>query len=366
MGINKKVNKTSKQCPLCQGYKVKKNGSFTRIRNRRKVQRYICTVCKITFSDQSIDITFRQHRPDLLEKVMYSLCSGMGTVRMAVALKTTPKTIQRKIKHLAIICDSFQNTHMNNWKVKPQFQFDEMWSCEKSRGSTLTVPTVVDKESYFIVAARAAHDFSLLSVPYFREENNAKRWHRIKNKNKEITAVLNKCNIMKPNGRIVMETDKKIIYQKLLKNVFRKRLVHIPYDASKPHEAIKLFPINNTMACFRAEMAKFRRESWYISKSTTWLNAHIAIYTVFYNYFRKKKYTETRTPYLVTDPSTGKALTQYHKTYKTKTPAMRLGIFDKPITFQFLMQNFGIEISPVSSGKPIPLIPKAIPILKAA
>lgn len=325
-------------CPKCNN-NAKKNGSFTRKRNRVKVQRFQCHSCHHTFSSHTELITYKQHRPDLNEKIMAMLCNGVGVRRIAQALSTTPKTVQKKIQFLSFVCDSFHNIQFKYWKIKPRFQFDEMWSIEKSRANTLTVPTVVEKESYFIVAARSAHTHSLLRTPYEKGLNNTKRKRLISARDAEIMRTLEKCNEMKPMGRIVMDTDKKITYQNLLKSVFGKRLVHNPYNAGIPEEAIRLFPINNTMACFRAEVSKCRRESWYHTKDTNWYNAHLSIYIVYYNYIRKKKYT-VREKGLVLVVNNGQAIDVQKKRYKTETPAMKLGIFDEPLTFRFILDNF--------------------------
>jgi transposase-like protein len=358
-----KLHRSPTLCPKCNN-PAKKNGSFIRQRNRVKVQRYKCQSCPNTFSSHTTKVTYKQHRPDLNEKIMALLCNGVGIRRIAQALSTTPKTVQNKIKFLSYVCDSFHNNHFKNWKIKPRFQFDEMWSIQSSRISTLTVPTVVEKESYFIVAVRSAHTHSLSRDPFEKGMNNTKRKHLINSRDAEIMRTLNKCNEMKPHGRIIMETDKKIDYQKILKKVFGKRLVHAAYNSKIKKEAIKLFPVNNTMACFRAEIAKCRRESWYQTKDYRWYNAHLAIYLVYYNYIRKKKYT-VRDKGLVLVVNKCQAVRPPKKTYKWETPAMRLGIFDEPLTFRFILENFEKEYL---STKSTPLTPVSnqIPFKKSA
>jgi hypothetical protein len=281
--------------------------------------------------------------------------NGMGVRRIAQALNTTPKTVQNKIKFLAILCDKFQRTHFTNWKVKPRFQFDEMWSVEKNRSNTLTIPLVVEEESYFIVASRSAHTNSLNRYPSAKAHSDTKRQSKISARDLIILRTLDRVNEMKPNGRIIMDTDRKVPYPDFLEKVFGSRLVHNKYNAGIPEEAIKLFPINNTMACMRAEISKVKRESWYLTKDNTWLNAHLAIYTVYYNYFRIKKYTVAERGLMVV-PQNGLVAEKSAKTFEHKTPAMKLGIFGKPISFKFLLENYEHKSISTKASNAVPLI----------
>lgn len=119
-------------CPKCDK-PAKKNGSFIRKRSRVKVQRFHCRPCALAFSKQSTNITKRQHRPDLNEKVFHMICNGMGVRRIAQVLNTTPKTIQNKIKFLAILVRSFNETILLIGKLSLVFNLMKCgrWKKEK-------------------------------------------------------------------------------------------------------------------------------------------------------------------------------------------------------------------------------------------
>ncbi len=357
--VSKSLISKKTLCPQCNN-PSKKNGSFLRKRSRAKIQRFYCEHCSLAFSKQSKSITSRQHRPDLNEKIFEMLCNGVGVRRIAQSLKTTPKTVQNKIKFLAIICDRFHNNHFINWKVKPRFQFDEMWAVEGRRENTLTIPLVVEKESYFIVSSRSAHTYSKTGIASIKGWSDLKRKAKIDIRDIIILKTLDRVNKMKPNGRIVMDTDKATMYPYFLSQVFGSRLIHNRYNAGIKAEAMKLFPVNNTMACMRAEISKVKREGWYQSQDNMWLNAHLAIYTVYYNYFRVKKYTVPNRGLSIVSGS-GKV----KKTFEYKTPAMKLGIFDKPISFRFLMDSCTPKDIPVK-GSSVPLIGYKSPLKKSA
>ena len=126
---------------------------------------------------------------------------------------------------------------------------------------------------------------------------------------------------MKPEGRIVIETDKKPAYGGYMKELFGDLAVHHVYDASVADNKNKLFSVNNMIACMRANISMLRRKSWHICKENKMLNARLNIYKFFSNYFLQKSYT----------------VREGGKKYKMRmTPAMHLGIVDRPVGIEYL------------------------------
>ena len=105
-------------CPHCSSGKTTKSGKYRRKRSRQIIQRYKCSNCNQTFSNQTLSKTYKQKRPDLNQKVLEGLSSGTGIRKMAMNLRTTKKTIQRKVKFLAVVCDVFHKRYMGKWDVK--------------------------------------------------------------------------------------------------------------------------------------------------------------------------------------------------------------------------------------------------------
>lgn len=317
------------KCPHCKSESTIKFGVFVRKRTRTHVQRYRCKDCGDTFSDQTLSKTYRQHRPDLNAKILEDKGSGKGIRRMALTFRTTKKTVQRKVKFLAQACDDFHRKHMSEWtrSPKPRFQFDEMQTFESDRINTLTVPVAVEVDSHFIVGAIAAYEASHSHYPNAtKKSHNERNAAEIARKDEIIKDTLKMCRVMKPEGRIVIESDKKRAYPKYMKDCFADLGVHIEYLASDEEQKKNLFSINNIMACLRADNAMLRRSSWHICKDKNYLSDHLKIYTFYSNYLKVKGYKE-RVP------------GQKKKKVVYKTPAMHLGIFNTPVRTQFLLEN---------------------------
>lgn len=322
--------KANISCPHCSSIKTTYYGKYKRKRSRQTIQRYKCSLCGHTFSDQTLSKTYKQKRPDLNQKILEGLGSGMGIRKLAMNLRTTKNTVQKKMKFLAEVCETFQNKFMTEWDVKPQFQFDEMESYEHSSHSTLGLPIIVEKKSHFLVGAIAQYKKSRSQYPPLREKHNLAHSEEINNKEKIIKEQLKLCRAMKPTGRIVIDTDKHRSYPKYMKDVFGKDGVHVTYNAGDETEKQRLFPVNNVCGCLRADVAMLRRDTWHGCKYKDMLSNRLKIYTFISNYFKKKTYSKT---YLNSDGKKKK------RVLSVETPAMKMGIFDSPVGFQFLLNN---------------------------
>lgn len=317
-------------CPNCSSDKTAYYGKYKRKRSRQLIQRYKCTSCGKTFSDQTLSKTYKQKRPDLNQKILEGLGLGMGIRKIALKYRTTKNTVQKRVKFLADICDKFQKKYMTEWDVKPQFQFDEMETYEHSSHATLGIPVIVEKKSHFIIGAIGQYIRSRSQYPPLRDKHNFAHSKEISAKERIIKEQLNLCRYMKPQGRIVIDTDKHKSYPKYMEDVFGQDVVHIQYKSDDETENQRLFPVNNICGCLRADVAMLRRDTWHGCKDKDMLTARLKIYTFISNYFKKKEYSRTWKDDL------GKK----HKTIlSVETPAMKLGILDAPVGCIFLLNH---------------------------
>jgi len=307
-------------CPHCGSRQIKKDGRFQRKRNHQKVQRYKCKVCFKSFSDQLFHPTYRQKRPDLNRQILEHLSTSSGIRNLKFLLRTTRKTIQRKILFLSGVCEEFHKIYMGKWDraPKPRFQFDEFESIENNRVRTLTIPAVVEVNSHFLVDVKAVRTTSRCQYPYQKDEYESEFASQIAQRHTHIRNTLKSCRKMKPEGRIVVESDMKKTYPSYMKQAFGKYGVHLEYDASLEKNKKKLFTVNSVIACMRANVSMVRRKSWHICKNIDRLNARLTIYKFFFNYLKEKR------------------LTMPDKSKKILTPAMHLGILDRPVNLEFI------------------------------
>lgn len=312
--------KAKTKCPHCQSENTKKVGFFVRKRTRRKVQRFKCLSCSKSFSSQTTSLTYRQKRPDLNSEILENISVGVGIRKSATNLRTTTTTIQRKIKFLAPLCDKFHRENLKKaQKIKGlEFMFDEMETFEQNHIHKIEIPVVVEKRSYFIVDMIPMDSSSRAQIPTKKKKYNEDHQDEFKKRPQNIKSVLSTCLEMKPKGKYTVYSDSRRGYSSYVTNIFGADCEHIEVLSNDESEKRTLFPVNNAMACMRAEKTMLRRRSWYFTKEKNSLSDHLKIYTFYYNYFRKKGYTVGHN-------------VNGSKKVKFETPAQRLGISDKVI-----------------------------------
>src|ERR1017187_5050050 len=271
-------------CPHCDSNKTVKSGRYRHKRNRNLIQKYKCHNCNSYFSDQTLSKTCGQKRPDLNQKIMEHICGGVGILRTASILKTTKTTVQRKIKFLAEACDTFQKKYMSTWTKEPSFQFDEMETCEAGRYYTVGIPVVVEKKSHFIVGSTAQYLKSRCQYPKIKEKHDSRHKEEIDKRDEIVKSQIALARLMKPEGMIEIDTDSFASYKKYMTDVFGKELQHNTFLASSEEDKDRLFPVNNVMACMRADKAMLRMDTWHICKDKERLSNHLKIYTFYSNY----------------------------------------------------------------------------------
>ncbi|HYS06988.1 MAG TPA: hypothetical protein VEW47_17565, partial [Candidatus Dormibacteraeota bacterium] len=81
--------------------------------------------------------------------------------------------------------------------------------------------------------------------------------------------------------------DQKPLYGRLGRELLGTRFVWRTHSASARRDrGNPLFPINHTNARLRHFLARLRRRTWCVSKKRLWLQAHLAIATLWSNFCR--------------------------------------------------------------------------------
>ena len=98
--------------------------------------------------------------------------------------------------------------------------------------------------------------------------------------------------------RIVLETDKKPLYEGLARRVFgAERLSHSRTSSRLPRTvANPLFAINHTEAMARDLTGRLRRESWLVSKRRRYLDLGLQIFIAYRNYVRRRFNFDEQSP----------------------------------------------------------------------
>jgi hypothetical protein len=281
------------------------------------VPRFRCKACSRTFSRQTFRADFRDHRPDLNQRLFELLASGVGLRQSARMLKLSFRCTElkyRKIaRHLRRVNANLQGELDRQELV---FQLDELETFEGQRNTRpLSVPVLIEVESRYIVWAESAtiRPRGKMTEKRKRAIAKAERRHGVR---KDLSARALKRTLARGAGltpedaQVVLHTDEKSSYPGLAEAAFGvERLVHFQTSSKLARGTWNpLFPINHTEAMARDLMGRLRRESWLASKKRRYLDLGLQLFMAFRNLVRRRF------------------------NYDEESPAQMLGVLPRPLT----------------------------------
>jgi hypothetical protein len=159
------LNKTPKgwQPPFCPNgkckyhhrlpdkWRYKQFGTYLRMTDNRRIQRYRCLSCNRTFSTQTFSTTYWQKKPGLDAKVLTMVVNGMCNRQIARELKVDPVTANRKIERLGRHCLLFLQRMSRDGPPAKEIVFDGFETFELSQFYPFHHNVAVEKDTDFIL-----------------------------------------------------------------------------------------------------------------------------------------------------------------------------------------------------------------------
>lgn len=257
------------------------------------VPRFRCLCCGHSFSRQTFRHDYRDHRPETNAPLLRLLVSGVGLRQAGRNLDLGIRAVVQKLHKFAATLGLL---HGNLCRKLPEgltFLLDEEESFETSKGFPVTMPVVMHRDTWFVVATavepirRLARRGSKLR----RYQDHHERLHgrREDRSRVAVRTVLQSLAQRVAAGSLTMLTDEKSSYGKLLHESFGDRVLHLRTPGKAPRTvANPLFPINTTMAMTRDNNGRLRRKSWLHSKKRCYLADQLTLFLVYRNYMRRR------------------------------------------------------------------------------
>src|SRR5262245_10936755 len=298
------------RCPnsLCDQYLRPTPGFFWRrgyyqpACRRERVPRFRCRTCGRGFSRQTFRQDYRDHRPDTNCGLFMLLASGVGLRQAGRFLQMNARSVQDKklkmTRDLALLHDNLSPTLTKG----SCFVLDEEESYEGASIRPLTMPVLIEKETWFVVTIAVGSIRRLAplgSTRRARQDWDERHGPRPDQSSACVRRVMRALASKVPTGNILLRTDQKQSYATIAREVFGERLVHETTAGSLLRNTSNpLFPINVTLAMTRDNCGRLRRRSWLVTKKADRLLNHLAIFTVYRNYVRRRfnRDQETQTP----------------------------------------------------------------------
>lgn len=288
-------------CPNCQkSTQIIKKGFYrSRSNKSARVQRYRCKECARSFSDQTGQLTYREHKPHINQFVLRMLGSGMSQRRAAAILGVHPITIARKLVRLdrAAHKETIKG-HKRQGPVEAVV-FDEMETFEHTKCKPLSLALAVEDGTRRILSIQTSQmpaKGRLAEIS--RRKYGYRKDHRRAGLDRMFEAV-KQVAIDDPS----LKSDQCPRYPAAARAHFPGS-VHTAYKGRRAatigqgelkrggHDP--LFSLNHTAAMYRDNVKTLARRTWCTVKRPDRLQALLNVYAYIHNELLEKKLKDVR------------------------------------------------------------------------
>ena len=256
----------------------------------RSVPRFVCSGCRRTFSLATFRFSYRQKKPLVDASLMNLLCNGVSLRGAARLLDINRKTVFAKLSRIARHSRRLHHARLAAHNISGTFQLDEMETFETNRYKPVSVPVLIEKRSYFVVATATAplRRKGRMTPAQIKKRAQLELIHGRRRSGSD--AAVTRClaalarHAQRP---VVLESDRKPSYGALCRRLLHKQVLHLTHDSrARRDRANPLFPINHTNAMLRYCLARLRRRSWCVTRVRAWLQHALDLYSAWFNYCR--------------------------------------------------------------------------------
>lgn len=280
----------------------RRNGFYHPRCRSHPVPRFRCRACRRSFSRQTFRADYRHKKPHLNAPFLHLMVSCVGLRQAARCLHVARRTVEHRFRWLAAHADRYHQNRLRAVTLPGPFQLDEMESFESNRYQMVTVPVLIHRHTFFLVAT---------AVGPLRRKGRLTQHQRLQRAEHEslhgrrpsqslaaVRCVLRALHpLTPPASPVVLDSDHKPLYGRLGRDLFGDRFLWRTHSASARRDRTNpLFPINHTNARLRHFLARLRRRSWCVSKRREALQEHLNIAALWVNYCRGITNRTGRTP----------------------------------------------------------------------
>ena len=298
--------------PIGRFYRL--HGSYQPLCRDRPVPRYRCKSCKRGFSRQTFRHDYRDRRPDCNAPLFELLTSGVGLRMSARILALGVQSVQRKMEKIARTCGLLHDNLAARLPEGRTYLLDEEETYEGASIRPLTMPVLIEKQTWFVVASDVGSIRRLAARGTARRKRQDHE-ERVRGRRKDesmkcVRKVLRRLE-SKVCGPLVLRTDQKASYATAMKAIFGERVCHETTAGTLVRTTHNpLFPINTTLAMTRDNCGRLRRRSWLVTKVARRLRAQMDLFAVYRNYVRKR----------------------FNRDKRSETPARLLGLLPRQLS----------------------------------
>jgi hypothetical protein len=320
--------------PRCEFHRGA-GGTFRR-HGRRSIQRYpyvtyrfLCLACGASFSDSFFSLSYRDRLNDQYEEIFDLHCLGVPKRGIARMIGCSEEAVRRKIAKLARWSILRIARDVSSVKIREPIAYDGLENFAFSQYDPNNLNHAIGKESFF------TYDFNLASMN--RKGRMSERQKKRKRSLEEefgkypkgaihsTTKSILERLLEKSEGRLEFHSDNHYAYREVIAHDKKFRLISHKITPAKltRNYRNRLFPVNHLDLLTRQKLAAFKRETIAFSKTSIAMLEGFAVFAAWKNYCRSIFEKEHVRDNLI----------------DKETPAMRLGITKKRLTFAELFRT---------------------------
>lgn len=263
-------------------------GSFKRIGDRVRVQRYRCKCCGKSFSDATSDINFGQKIRHLNSTITKCLSAGYSQRRLAFDLEINRKTVVRKFVRMGTkAIEALPIFNLKQEKVKC-VEFDDMESSVHTKCKPVSITLAVESKTRRILGFRVSEmpakgKLAKISIKKYGKRKDERPKAR-RSLFEELKPLLDPEAIIKSDQNPHYIPDVKKHFPGHVHQTFKgRRGCVVGQGELKRGGFDPLFSLNHTCAMLRANVNRLFRRTWCTTKRADRLAMHIALYALNHN-----------------------------------------------------------------------------------
>jgi len=279
-------------CPHCNSIHFKRNGSFFRKDDGRRVQRYLCVDCQRSFSRAGFSFFYRQRHRRLNDSIAKLLAMGMTQRGIARYHSIDKDTVARHLITLAKRARVRHRRSRDQWPLAEIVQFDDLITFEHTKFKQVAISVLTDAERWRVIDFRvSAIPTSGLLAKKAVEKYGPRPDDSIAAR---VRMILLGSLFIHPKAIII--TDQHRDYPPLVSQ-YLPYATHVSYKGAKATivgqgelkqgQYDPLFCINHQLASFREGIARLKRRTWSTTKRIERLADHVMIFIDHYNRLKR-------------------------------------------------------------------------------
>lgn len=276
-------------CPHCKSDKfIIKRGTYRRLSDQKKVQRFYCKNCLKGFSSQTHSYDYRQRKRHINQMIFRLFSKGTSERGIAEVLGVNKKTVSRRVAPFARCARKHLELMRVQIKDVREVVFDEMESFEHTKLKPLTIPLAVEKNTRRILA----FDVGKIAAKGHLAQMSKKKYGKRKCERKRALESLftQLSQVAHPN--CCLSSDESTHYPGVLRRHLRdathrqfkgRAAAVVGQGEMKKGGFDPLFSLNQTAAMIRDNIKRLARRTWCTTKRIDRLLDFLAIYAIYHN-----------------------------------------------------------------------------------